>query len=448
MKKIVDEFGNVFYVDKEIGRGGQGVVYITKDKEIVIKEALKNGNIIEDEQDINSFNKKIKNLTYKPIPFDIKIAKPLSTLKNKAGYTMKMLNGMEPLKKLIPQELSKNEVEKITIPSFLEEFAKKSKRDAILLSYFLKTGGFRKRLSILSNIAKVLYRLHLNGLVYFDISHNNIFFRDEDDEVYFIDIDNLKYNSSIKLNDAVMTPNFEVPEVANNKEPNSFYSDIYAFAILAFYMLTMRHPFDGEGVNEISDWDDDETKKNRWDLEWIYGSNKENEAIPILPKELSLTDGLFELFKKTFEAKSKIDRVSLNIWIEELLKANALTIKCSECGSTFYDRFNKCPFCDALKPKRVAIYKDKKLVFIKELNQKIEVPNFIFKPISLIDEEAFLLLKFVKERVELVFDNIDNVKIKNRKIYRKRQKYGFFQIEKGLELNINNQSYLLKVENV
>ena len=441
--KIKDEFGNIFYIDKELGRGGQGVVYITKDKDIVVKEAF------EDKQNINNFNKKIKNLIYKPIPFDIKIAKPLSTLKDRAGYTMKMLSNMEPLKKLIPQELSKYEAKEINIPSFLEEFAKKDKRGAILLSYFLKTGGIRKRLSILSNIAKVLYRLHLNGLVYFDISHNNIFFRDEDDEVYFIDIDNLQYNSSIKLSDVIMTPNFEVPEVANGKETNSFYSDIYAFAILAFYMLTIHHPFDGKGVDEGSDWDDDNaTKKNRWDLEWIYGSNGENEAVLILPKKLSLTDGLFELFKQTFEAKSKIDRVSLNLWIEELLKANALTIKCNECGSTYYDRFNKCPFCDASKPKRVAIYKDNKLVFIKELDQKIEVPNFIFKSIILIEEEVFLSIKFIKERVELVFDNVDNVKIKNKKIYRKRQKYGLVQIEKGLELNINDQNYILKVENV
>jgi len=251
--KKIDEFNNIHYVEKnnELGRGGQGVVYKTKNADTVIKIVLKNDQPIKDKKEIQAFHQKIKKLIYKPLPNDINIAKPLAVLQNEAGYVMNLLDGMYSLAELLPQELSKEKTERLAIPIFLKEFYKKNKqnkRSAIYIAHYLHTGGLRKRLYTLSRLAVVLYRLHSRGIVYFDISHNNIFINnDEIPLVYLIDADNIEYESVNKS--TVYTPNFEVPEIVRG-EPNSTYSDIYAFGILSYLTLTTTHPFDGIGLDE------------------------------------------------------------------------------------------------------------------------------------------------------------------------------------------------------
>jgi len=246
--KYIDEFNNIHYLDKELGRGGQGVVYTTKDSDTVIKIALSNEKTITDKNEIKKFHKKVKRLIFKPLPNDINIATPLTVIKDEAGYVMNLLNGMKSFSTLFPSEVSKEKAEKINIPEFLQSLSEKNKRSAFYFAYYLETGGLRKRLYTLSRLAITLYRLHIRGLIYFDISHNNIFINnDEIPLVYLIDADNIEYESINRS--IVYTPNFEVPEILK-EEPNSLYSDIYAFGILSFLTLTTTHPFDGESNGE------------------------------------------------------------------------------------------------------------------------------------------------------------------------------------------------------
>ena len=91
MSKYIDEFNNIHYLDAELGRGGQGVVYKTKDADTVIKIALSNEKIITAKSEIKSFHQTIKKLIFKPLPNDINIATPLAVIKNEAGYVMNLL---------------------------------------------------------------------------------------------------------------------------------------------------------------------------------------------------------------------------------------------------------------------------------------------------------------------------------------------------------------------
>ncbi len=458
----IDEFGNDHYIDKELGRGGQGVVYSTKDGDIVIKEALKNEEKIKDENEIKLFHYNIKSIIYKPIPHNINIAKPITLLKNKAGYVMRMLDGLSAMKDFFPQELSKEKAEQLSknIPNFLEEVVKKDKRSAIFITHYLNTGSLRDRLHLLLNTAITLYKLQLRGFVYFDISNNNIFYKKDKDNiiVYFIDIDNLKYNSDIKLKDSIMTPNFEVPEVANSKEPNSFYSDIYAFAILSFYLLTMKHPFDGKGLNQTDDWDSEDSseQKNRWDLSWIEDSNDDsNSANGGLRGILTISDELNRLFHKTFEdgKGNKYKRPSLNLWIKALAISTIKTIKCPNCQMSYYDdKFKNCPYCNTKKPKRLIIdsyiYKNNQKLqqnsyhFAREIdnNCEIKLSSFLFKEFDMDMDKFFARIKFKNNQVEFIFENENNEEIffNQKKIHRYRKKIGIDRFKKGIYIIVKD----------
>lgn len=448
--KYVDEFNNSHYVGDELGRGGQGVVYRTKDADTVIKKALNNEQPITDKIQIKTFHQKIKNLIYKPLPKDIKIAKPLAILKEEAGYVMYLLEGMNPFAQLLPQELKKEEASKIEIPEFLKEL---EERSAIYFTYYLKTGGLRKRLYSLSRLAITLYRLHSRGIVYFDISHNNIFINDDDIPlVYLIDADNIEYESDNK--EVVYTPNFEVPEIVKG-EANTTYSDIYAFGILSFLTLTTLHPFEGKGL-EKNEWDEEESeKKEKWELPWIEDSNDDSNKSKKsgLRGSLTLTKEIDSLFHTLFEKgkENKFQRPTLPLWIESLEKAASKTLLCPSCKMSYYDDiFKECPYCKTAKPRRLIVEsyyykngqkKQKRWQYIKEINddtKKIEISSSIFKTFNILNiDDVFLEIKFPKKtRVELWFNKGDeNVYFEStRPIATSKKRIGIQRLEKGISI--------------
>ena len=461
MSRYIDEFNNIHYKDDELGRGGQGVVFKTKDADTVIKVALSNEKTITDKKEIERFHQKIKRLIFKPIPNDINIATPLAVIKNEAGYVMNLLDGMKPFATLFPSEISKEKAEKTDIPDFLKSLSEKDRRSAFYFAYYLETGGLRKRLYTLSRLAITLYRLHIRGLIYFDISHNNIFINEDDIPlVYLIDADNIEYDSINKS--IVYTPNFEVPEVVKG-EPNSLYSDVYAFGILSFLTLTTTHPFDGES-DEEADWDsDDEDIKERWELPWIEDRNDDsNKSKAGLRHGLTISEELNYLFHKLFE-EGKVDkfqRPTLPIWIESLEKSAIRTIKCLNCKMSYYDdKFDICPYCDTPKPKRLVaisyIYKDGQKVkerwrFVKELlsdTKRIELPIYLFKPFNVLKiDDSFLEIVFTKKtRIDLNFEkDEDEISFKGKApIRNSRQRIGLKKMEEGIEIIVKDKITIL-----
>lgn len=452
--KKIDEFNNVHYVEKnhELGHGGQGVVYKTKNADTVIKIALNNEQQIKNEKEIKAFHQKIKKLIYKPIPNDINIAKPLAVLQNEAGYVMNLLDGMYPFAELLPQELSKEKAENLEIPSFLSELEQNDKRSAIYITYYLNTGSLRKRLYTLSRLAVVLYRLHARGIVYFDISHNNIFMNNDDIPLlYLIDADNIEYESANKT--TIYTPNFEVPEVVRG-ESNSTYSDIYAFGVLSYLTLTTTHPFDGIGLDE-ADWDSDEAdNKEKWELPWIEDSNDDsNKSTNGLKGPLTITQELYKLFHQLFEdgKEDKYKRPTLPLWIESLENAASSTLVCLGCGMSYYDDlFTQCPYCETVKPKRLIVesyyYKggqkqQKRWRFTKEIDEdtkRIELPSYLFKTFNILEiDEIFLEVKFPNQsRIALSFNKKDEevyfesktpIRVLNKRV-------GLNKLEKGISI--------------
>jgi serine/threonine protein kinase len=458
MSKFVDNFSNQHYVAFELARGGQGVVYKTRDPDTVIKMALENEREIRDEEKIREYHLRIKSLIYKPIPSDINIAKPLTLINGKAGYVMNLLEGMTPLSSIFPGELRKDQANAIEIPEFLQGLA--DKRAASYIAYYLKTGGLRKRLYLLSRLAKELYRLHSRGLVYQDLSHNNVFVNDETIPlVYLIDADNLEYESSNRQ--CIFTPQFEAPEVAMG-ENNTVYSDIYAFGILAFMTLTTVHPFNGEAANN-DDWDNDGQPKEIWELPWIEDSrDNSNRSNTGLRGQLSISTELDFLFHRLFEEGrlDKFERPTLPIWIETLEKAAASTVQCQSCQMTYYEeRFERCPYCDAEKPSRVLVdsfvFKNgsrsrKRWRFVKEIKPQtnfVKLPAYLFKPLDILNiNDWFVQMKLTSNiRVEFDIDVRNETVCFNSDIpiHVFKKKIGRSSAENGIYLTVEDDITIL-----
>lgn len=417
MKQYTDIHNYIHFTYKEIGRGGQGIVYRTKDADTAIKIALNNEKSLNENQR-KIFQTKIQNLILKPITKDMNIAKPLSLIKNEAGYVMNLLSEMFSLSKIMPSFAEKEEIEMCSvdkIPHFLQPLFKKDKRSAFFITKYLETGGLRKRLYILSALGVELLKIHSKGLVYCDLSHENVFINNDDNLVVFlIDADNIEYAQEVK--GRTWTPGYEVPEIVNENTaiPNSAYSDIYAYAILAFRILTMTHPFEGEGVG----WD-----KNGLELPWINDSNDDsNRSKKGLQGTLTITHELDQLFHTVFEQgkNDRYKRPTLPIWIKAFEKAVSNCVECPECKMSYYvNLHDTCPYCKCKHPTRIIAVStceaNELWNYTKEIasnKQYIELPNYLF---GIFDYQKLnhtpVIIKIDKNKIKIDFSNISKLEI-------------------------------------
>ena len=93
-KRIVKDLqGSTYVLLEKIGEGGQGTVLKTDQVNLVVKIT----NVLPEIQ-LKEVRKQFKHVMRLPLR-DLKIALPLSllTLKNRAGYVMELMDGLEPL---------------------------------------------------------------------------------------------------------------------------------------------------------------------------------------------------------------------------------------------------------------------------------------------------------------------------------------------------------------
>jgi serine/threonine protein kinase len=367
----VDEYSNLYYFSKVLGQGGQGIVYRTRDPDIAIKLVTdSNGNPLNDEKEIARHRDIFRKVRFLPIPKDANIALPAALLKDHAGYAMRLLSEMSPLNTLLVADNAAAKINTDEIPDWLKGMSREIDAKKIVLYY--KTGGLRRRLLALYKTSVQLALLHGSGLVYGDISPNNIFISSNIDEsaVWFIDADNLKFDGDAG---GIYTPRYGAPELVQNKSAGSTATDCHAFAVLAFYMLSMAHPFIGNKVlgNGDGDWadtapgeDDPEEKAYAGFFPWIYDEGDDsNAAEGGLPPSLLLTEKLSRLFQKTFSdgRVNPAKRPKIFHWPEAFAQAVDTTIRCPVCAMSYYydyteqDGSERCPYCGAAKPPRLIL---------------------------------------------------------------------------------------------
>lgn len=352
---VVDDDGNIHHLLKEpLGRGGQGVVLRTRSPHIAVKligEITANSPSVTPKQGVTqelwnqltrtpsiaiatdgekqrALRRRLEDVHLLPLP-ELHVAQPLAMLRDHVGYTMRLLKGMVPIRSLIAEPGERN-----------------------LAEFYRSTGGLGRRLELLAKAAGILSRIHAVPLAYADISPNNIFVSEQMDanEVWLIDLDNLDYLSVNAK--GIFTPGFGAPEVVTGRSGVSTLSDSYAFAVLAFWVLTQIHPFLGDFV-EDSGWDDEEGEDReelafRGECPWVEDTQDDsNRTSKGIPRHLVLSKPVRDMFQRAFE-EGRMDRTrrpSMAEWAEMLLRAADRIVSCRACGSSFDVTAGSCPFC-------------------------------------------------------------------------------------------------------
>jgi len=427
MEELTDEFLNIHKIDSVLGKGGQGIVHRTKDPDIAIKRVVdKEGKFIEDEESIEKYHQQIKNIKYLPFPSNINIATPLALLDSSAGYVMQLLTEMIPFESFWSNAKSLKKIEADDIPNWLKGMPIESAKEIV---YYKNTGGLKRRLKALYNASEILARLHSQGLVYGDISSGNVFVSQNKTNIksWFIDPDNLKFYS-FSTKGGVYTPRYGSPELVQGVSGSSYRTDCHAFATMAFYMLSMIHPFIGEKVlNNDEGWEDVKEDEQDMDekayagyLPWIDDrEDTSNQNSSGLPRMLLLTERLSNLFNDTF-SKGRVTpslRPSIFHWTEILAEAHDKTVVCSDCQmSWFYDiEGEDCPYCSAKKPKSLILNtfilnENKKSnnpvwTYVQKMTEedfKVEIPQRIFAPFYLqTHDKSHITIEISEDIIEI-----------------------------------------------
>jgi serine/threonine protein kinase len=107
-------------------------------------------------------------------------------------------------------------------------------------------------LSIMGQIASALDYAHAQGIIHRDVKPSNILI-DKDDKAILTDLGLvLRTQAETTMGTAFGTPRYIAPEQATSSDKAVPQSDIYAFAVILYELLTGQTPFDGDSPMEIA----------------------------------------------------------------------------------------------------------------------------------------------------------------------------------------------------
>jgi serine/threonine protein kinase len=394
---LADEYGNVHQIADELARGGQGVVFRTRDADLAIKQPLDLSGQPDKRANLRD---RFRHIRLLPMPARVPVSLPLALLRDEPGYVMRLLNGMKSFGAFDLDGRTKKALEDRSeaLPGWLADIPDRGM--ALLLLHYASTGSTRRRLFALAKCASILTRLHSAGLVYGDISANNAFIGEGTSrDVWLIDADNMRFELSSAGN-AVYTPGYGAPEVVRGLDASRPRTDCWAFAVMAFRMLALCHPFIGKKVLEPGEdeggWDDEPAENGvPADLdEQAYAGylpfvddedDDSNKSAGALPRELVATAGLRRLFQETFNAGRQYPhrRPTMAFWALELARALDQSLDCTACKMSYFAHQHKaCPYCGAPRPAFLRARTPRWEISIPAGVTEAALPHRLFHPFS------------------------------------------------------------------
>ena len=320
-RTVVDAHGSHYELTGKLGEGGQGTVCTTNYPNVLVKISKRLSPEAKHRTDEHLIWLMRQHLDA------LYIARPVALINstNRSGYVMELMDGLTPLTE--------------ALKAMHEEGAEG----------FLRTGGLHRRLKILAKLSNTLARLHGRGLAYGDLSPANIFVSKDVEfaEVWLIDCDNISYHS--RSSDITLyTPDYGAPEILKGISGINTFTDSWSFAVIAYQLLTMKHPLKGDLVNDGEP--ELEEQALQGELPWVeHPDDEQNQCSGGIPSELVFTKRLRVLMDQCFRLgiNDPEERPSLAAWNEAFDEALTRLLDCENCHSTFYYKKTKqCPFCD------------------------------------------------------------------------------------------------------
>lgn len=316
-QSVVDENGTVYTLERCLGRGGQGAVWLARGGRHVVK-------LLSRGRDREALRRQIASVKRMDIRA-LHVARPLALLRSPdIGYVAEFLAEMAPIGTLLAPP-----------------------KGTSVAAWYQATGGLRRRLRLLAHAGEALAGLHAHGLIYGDVSHHNVYVSVpvEAVEAWLIDLDNLRHDSD--LESAVYTAGYGAPEVVNGKAGPTSFSDAWGFAVLAFHTLTLLHPFCGNLVDEGEPELEEEAFAGR--LPWVdHATDERNRSTWGIGRGTVLSKRLAKLARLTFEEgrDDRTKRPGVSAWVEELHRAADRAVRCGGCGGNYLLDMPRCPWCD------------------------------------------------------------------------------------------------------
>lgn len=322
---VIDSKNISYNVLNKLGEGSQGVTYLLEDRKHIVKLFNKDCDATETKSKINFLINLGLDKNFYATPLR-QVTQPQN------GYIAEFASGMIPLSQL-----------------------KNNKQCSNLSEWYFSTGGLQKRYQILIQLSALIRVLHSKGLAYCDLSPNNIFVSEKAgvSKVFLIDLDNLRYRTSLFNN--IYTPLYGAPEIISQTAPNTFMSDCFSFAVIAYELLTLNHPLIGDYVNDGEPEIEEQALTGK--LPWVdHSTDSINERTTGLPSENVIPGKLLDLFRKNFEEglNDPIKRPSMGEWFDALNLAMNELLKCgnSQCNLDYpYNNLEHCTFCGYLPTK-------------------------------------------------------------------------------------------------
>lgn len=339
-------------VHPPLGQGGQGVVFRCKeDPDLLVKLVVEQDELIVREATDPASKKRaeamsdgLEEVKLLGLPDTCHIALPQEELLTYVGYSMRMLEDMMPIHALIASP------------------------GIELTRFYIDTGGLRRRVKLLHNLAHIIHDLHGRGICYGDLSPSNVYVSTSSayHETWLIDADNMRMRACDR---AFYTPWYGAPEVVSGQRFPDMRSDCYSFALLAWHVLAQVHPFMGALLEEEDDaWDEEtvdmveEEDTREFEIQkgvhpWIHDERSDaNHTSAGIPHELVCSKRLMQLFRATFEqgCLEPSKRPSMSRWVDTLQRAMMHLIECPTCKAQYYPT-HTCPWCKTGVPSLIQI---------------------------------------------------------------------------------------------
>lgn len=358
-KRVQDTKGSAYELREEMSRGGQGIVYRTQFPQVLIKGFTK-----KDVPARQRWRSHIAWLIRQDLS-ELKLARPLVLLAEpRFGYVMELMDGLVPLQSLFDSFVNAEE-------------------EAV--ADYLHQGGLRRRVRILSQLARTLNQLHARGMLYGDLSPSNIFVSDDPAyaETWLIDCDNISLEAHSGL--TLHTADYGAPEIVRGDALLSSLTDSWSFAVISYQLLTHNHPFKGELVSEGEP--EEEEAALRGAHPWIYESQDDaNQCFANLPIQLIEHSRLSELFSRCFEQgrHRASERPSMAEWLEALTEIDERLFDCASCGGStllpveldsIHD--TSCFFCDEAADSRLVLFEEFIALVEGDQGQSSEAGNWV-----------------------------------------------------------------------